>query len=154
MGSEPEVEQGGGIGIGVVAFGKADHQNKEFALAPGKYQQFTKDGLFVVGESDASRDWPYVQPGPSDAWAGLRIHTLDAPLIQLGGLTATLLNSQTNLDIWRSKIERTKKIYSWAMNNHWGTNYRAYQEGPTIFRFVLRPHRKADAAEASRFAGW
>ena len=38
------------------------------------------------------------------------------------------------------------------MNNHWGTNYRAYQEGPTWFRFILRPHRRADPAEASRFA--
>ena len=38
------------------------------------------------------------------------------------------------------------------MNNHWGTNYRAYQEGPTVFRFVVRAHRQADPAEASRFA--
>jgi hypothetical protein len=27
------------------------------------------------------------------------------------------------------------------MNNHWHTNYRAYQEGPVPFRFVLRPHQ-------------
>ena len=38
------------------------------------------------------------------------------------------------------------------MNNHWFTNYRAYQEGPTLFRFALRPHGKADLAEAWRFA--
>jgi alpha-mannosidase len=38
------------------------------------------------------------------------------------------------------------------MNNHWGTNYRAYQESPTTFRFILRPHRRSDPAEASRFA--
>jgi alpha-mannosidase len=38
------------------------------------------------------------------------------------------------------------------MNNHWGTNYRAYQEGPTQFRFVLRPHAKRDLAQATRFA--
>jgi alpha-mannosidase len=78
--------------------------------------------------------------------------TLDAPLVQVGGLTATLLNSQTNPDIWRKHVEPTQKLYSWAMNNHWGTNYRAYQEGPTVFRFILRPHGKRDPAEASRFA--
>jgi alpha-mannosidase len=78
--------------------------------------------------------------------------TLDAPLVQIGGLTATLLNSQTNPDIWRKQVEPTQKLYSWAMNNHWGTNYRAYQEGPTVFRFILRPHAKRDPAEASRFA--
>jgi len=79
--------------------------------------------------------------------------TLDAPLIEVGGITATLLNSQTNPDVWRKKIERTQKFYSWAMNNHWGTNYRAYQDGPTMFRFILRPHRgRNQPAEATRFA--
>jgi hypothetical protein len=79
--------------------------------------------------------------------------TLDAPLVQLGGITATLLNSQTNPDVWRKKVGRTQKLYSWAMNNHWGTNYRAYQEGPTVFRFILRPHQgPANSAEATRFA--
>jgi alpha-mannosidase len=38
------------------------------------------------------------------------------------------------------------------MNNHWGTNYRAYQEGPTLFRFILRPHGRSSPAEATRFA--
>ena len=78
--------------------------------------------------------------------------TLDAPLVQVGGITATLLNSQTNPDVWRKTIEPTQKLYSWVMNNHWGTNYRAYQEGPIVFRFVLRPHRGTTVAEASRFA--
>jgi alpha-mannosidase len=84
---------------------------------------------------------------------GITWVTLDAPLIEVGGITATLLNSQTNPDVWRKKIERTQKFYSWAMNNHWGTNYRAYQNGPTLFRFILRPHRgRNNSAEATRFA--
>ena len=78
--------------------------------------------------------------------------TLDAPLVQIGGITATLLNSQTNPAIWRKKIEPTQQLYSWAMNNHWGTNYRAYQEGPVQFRFVVRPHRAVTAADTTRFA--
>ncbi|MEI7900588.1 MAG: glycoside hydrolase family 38 C-terminal domain-containing protein [bacterium] len=78
--------------------------------------------------------------------------TLDAPLVELGGITANLLNSQTNPDVWRKTIEPTQKLYSWAMNNHWGTNYRAYQEGPTVFRFILRPFRQATPDEATRFA--
>ncbi len=78
--------------------------------------------------------------------------TLDAPLVEVGGITANLLNSQTNPDVWRKEVEPTQKIYSWAMNNHWGTNYRAYQDGPATFRFILRPHRSQDLAEAARFA--
>mgnify|MGYP000992221027 CR=1 FL=1 len=78
--------------------------------------------------------------------------TLDAPLVQVGGLTATLLNSQTSPGTWRKTIGPTQTLVSWSMNNHWGTNYRAYQEGPVVFRFVLRPHRGTTDAEASRLA--
>ena len=60
--------------------------------------------------------------------------------MQFGGLTANLLNSQANPAIWRKQIGPTQKLYAWAMNNHWGTNYRAYQEGPHVFRFVLCPY--------------
>src|SRR6266496_4242398 len=55
--------------------GKPDHNNAEFALAPEGYRRFGNDGVFIVGESDARRDWPYVQPGPVDDWAGGRQHT-------------------------------------------------------------------------------
>ena len=69
---------------------------------------------------------------------GITWVTLDTPLVQVGGITATLLNSQTRPEVWRRSVGRTQKLYAWAMNNHWGTNYRAYQEGPTRFRFALR----------------
>jgi len=38
------------------------------------------------------------------------------------------------------------------MNNHWSTNYRAYQEGPVVFRYVLRPHLTFEPDAATRFA--
>lgn len=38
------------------------------------------------------------------------------------------------------------------INNHWGTNYRAYQDGLIEFRYALRPHAAYDPAAASRFA--
>ena len=55
--------------------GKSDNQTREFALGPDRYNDFSEDAFFVVGRSDAKTDWPYVQPGPSDAWAGGREHT-------------------------------------------------------------------------------
>ncbi len=54
--------------------GKADGGNAEFALAPKDYNRFAEDGFFIVGRSDAARDWPYVHPGPTDGWAGGREH--------------------------------------------------------------------------------
>ena len=54
--------------------GEPDHNDAEFALAPNRYSSFRDDPFFVVGKSDAKRDWPYVQPGPADSWAGGRQH--------------------------------------------------------------------------------
>lgn len=83
---------------------------------------------------------------------GVTWATLDAPLVELGGITATMLGSQKTPDVWRKHIEPTQTVYSWVMNNHWGTNYLAHQEGPVTFRYALRPHGEWSGAEASRFA--
>jgi alpha-mannosidase len=73
-------------------------------------------------------------------------------LVEVGGITATMLGSQKDPTVWRKHIESTQMFYSWVMNNHWGTNYRAYQEGVVEFRFALRPHGGYDPAAASRLA--
>ncbi len=78
--------------------------------------------------------------------------TQDAPLTEIGSISATMLGSQRDPNVWRKHIEPTQTFYSWVMNNHWGTNYRAYQEGPVTFRYAIRPHGRHDAAAASRFA--
>lgn len=83
---------------------------------------------------------------------GVTCVTLDAPLIEVGGITARLLGSQRDPSVWRQAVAPTTTFYSWVMNNHWGTNYRAYQEGPTVFRYVLWPHGRPDYAAASRRA--
>lgn len=54
--------------------GKADGSTAEFALAPNGYQKFREAGFYAVGRSDSRTDWPYVQPGPGDGWAGNRPH--------------------------------------------------------------------------------
>lgn len=94
-----------------------------------------------------------------DRWAdvsndrlGVTLVSLDAPLVEVGGLTAHLLNSQTNPAVWRHSVAPTQKLYAWVMNNHWGTNYRAYQEGPVAFRFLIRPHGAYDPVAASQVA--
>lgn len=75
---------------------------------------------------------------------GITWVTLDAPLVEVGGITATLLGGQSNPAIWRKHIEPTQKLYSWALNNHWETNYRAYQDGIITFRYALQPHKTFD----------
>ena len=55
--------------------GKADNDDREFALAPNRYADYREGVLYVVGKSDPKRDWPYVHPGPVDGWGGVRPQT-------------------------------------------------------------------------------
>ena len=78
---------------------------------------------------------------------GVTVVTPDAPLWEVGAITANLVGSQTNPDAWRERVEPSQTLYAWVMNNHWHTNYRAEQEGPTVFRFFLVPHANGYDAE-------
>ncbi len=56
--------------------GEADNSAREFALAPQGYKDFIHkdfgwpDRFYLIGKSRPRQDWPYVLPGPADAWAG------------------------------------------------------------------------------------
>ena len=50
------------------------------------------------------------------------------------------------------QLEPSTTIYSWAMNNHWHTNYRAEQDGPTVFRYFIVPHGTNEFDRAARVA--
>ncbi|MGQ9605631.1 MAG: polysaccharide lyase family protein [Thermogutta sp.] len=54
--------------------GIRDNDSAEFSFAPNQFAQFKEDPVFIVGLSDPKTDWPYVHPGPADAWAGSRSH--------------------------------------------------------------------------------
>ncbi len=75
--------------------GTKDGNNAEFALAPKGYDRFAEDGFYIVGQSDAKTAWPYVQPGPVDAWAGNRPHTFTV----LFGLDATVSQGTCRLGL-------------------------------------------------------
>ena len=82
---------------------------------------------------------------------GVTWSTADAPLMEMGGLTANLPRGQPNPNAYLKTIKPSATIYSWVMNNHWHTNYRADQEGLTVFRYALHLHNGYDAVAASRF---
>jgi len=62
-------------GILLWQIGKADNDTGEYLLGRGGYENFDRDGFFVVGQSNPAKDWPYTQPGPTDSWAGGKRHT-------------------------------------------------------------------------------
>jgi alpha-mannosidase len=57
--------------------GANDNSYDEFAIArdyPRYAAAFPQDVTYEIGRSNAKTDWPFIQPGPADAWAGSREH--------------------------------------------------------------------------------
>jgi hypothetical protein len=116
--------------------------------SPGTIGEPEKDQL-----PGACKNWFCVErwTDVSDANLGVTWSTADAPLLEIGGLTANLPRHQPDPDVYLKTIKPSSQIYSWAMNNHWHTNYRADQEGPVWFRFAIQPHAAYDPVAATRF---
>ena len=74
---------------------------------------------------------------------GVTVATPDAPLVEIGGINAE--------SPWMRALPSSQTFYSYVMNNYWHTNYKADQEGPVTFRYMLHPHGAFQADEAARF---
>jgi hypothetical protein len=87
----------------------------------------------------------------SNADMGVSIATLDAPLLELGAITDERQNERGTRS-WRERTAAGTTVYAYLFNNYWHTNYKAYQQGPLTYRFVLRPHAAFDALGLRRFS--
>ena len=104
--------------------------------------------------SAANRNWIAMQRwlDISNSDRGITWCSLDAPVFETGDITANILGAATNSPLWIRKTEPSATIYSWALNNHWHTNFPLSQEGKIQFRYRILPHNSAyNAASANRF---
>jgi alpha-mannosidase len=102
----------------------------------------------------ANRNWMTFQRwlDISNGERGVTFCSLDAPMFENGAMTANVLGAATNSAKWIRKLEASPTIYSWALNNHWHTNFPLSQEGLVSFRYRILPHNtKFDPAAANRF---
>jgi hypothetical protein len=93
------------------------------------------------------RDWYPVRrwADVSDGARGVTLCPLDAPLVQLGGITTGKAARQLR--------PMGPALFSWALNNHWMVNFRASQGGLIPLRYRLTSHADAcDDGAAARFA--
>jgi len=73
----------------------------------------------------------------------------DAPLAEAGQMTDET-PGPTGTRGWRERIEPTRTIFSYAMNNYWHTNYKADQEGEVELSYSLIPHAGFERAAVKR----
>ncbi|MFN0181686.1 MAG: glycoside hydrolase family 38 C-terminal domain-containing protein [Gemmatimonadales bacterium] len=82
---------------------------------------------------------------------GVTLFSADAPLLEIGRLTAEEWRSGNRAERWLVSAPRSSTFYSYLMNNYWHTNFKADQEGIARFRYVVRPHGAFDPGAATRF---
>jgi alpha-mannosidase len=101
----------------------------------------------------ANRNWLAMQRwlDVSNDKEGVTWCSLDTPLFEYGDMTANISTGWGGRGPWLSKLNRSSTIYSWAMNNHWHTNFPLTQDGPVTFRYRILPHGIYNAAAANRF---
>jgi alpha-mannosidase len=78
---------------------------------------------------------------------GVTFVTNDAPVIEIGEIT-----TDANAFGWLPTIKPSQTIYSYVMNNYWGTNYKATQEGIVSFRYSIHPHGMFISSNSERIA--
>jgi alpha-mannosidase len=66
--------------------------------------------------------------------------TVGTPILEVGGMQGEAWMSDTRefLD-WSRAASSSPTVYSWVMNNSWGTNYKASQSGKVEFRYSIIP---------------
>lgn len=89
----------------------------------------------------------------SDNDRGISCALLDAPLIKIGRLVHDPIRTgNPYLCGWLKECIYDGTVYSYVMNNYWMTNYKADQEGKSIFRYVFRPHGVYSEEKTYKFA--
>ncbi len=70
---------------------------------------------------------------------GVYLTTIDAPFVELGEMTAEVWRNKSKGEGWLPSAMISPTVYSWVMNNSWGTNYKASQEGLATFNYTIEP---------------
>lgn len=92
------------------------------------------------------RDWygihRWAQVG--DESLSVTLVPIDSPLVQVGGITTGR---------WAQELDASRAtLVSWALHNHWDTNFKASQGEDTLLRYHLTSSAGYDPRASSRFA--
>ena len=117
---------------------------------PGAQVRYSIPWGSATAEADqlpyANKNWYTMQRWVdiSNAAYGVTWSSPDAPLFEIGNITtANLLGGLRHSPLWLSFTPQSSRIYSWVMNNLWHTNFKADQEGVTVFHYYIQAHNEA-----------
>jgi alpha-mannosidase len=101
----------------------------------------------------ANRNWLAFQRWVdiSNDHTGVTWTAIETPLIEFGDLTANILNAALETSRWEKSIPKTQTIFSWALNNHWYTNFPLDQGGIFNLHYGVFPHEGYDPVVSQSF---
>jgi hypothetical protein len=82
---------------------------------------------------------------------GVTWSAIETPLIELGNMTANIMGGAREPENWLKTLPKTQTIFSWALNNHWHTNFPLEQGGIVRLNYQILPHKGYDPVVANRF---
>ena len=84
---------------------------------------------------------------------GITWCSMNACTFESGDMTANIIGGAAGSPKWIRQIQPSSVIYSWALNNHWHTNFRLSQDGKINFKYRVLPHIGTyDVVRSHRFA--
>lgn len=92
-----------------------------------------------------SREWylPTTWASIYNSQAAATVVSLDAPLVAFGDIVR---------GEWPAEFKpKSSAIFSWLMNNYWGTNFPAWQGGDFTFRYAITSDAQFNAPSLTRF---
>lgn len=111
----------------------------------------------MIPEADqlpaGNRSWLSIQRWAdiSNSQNGITWTAIEAPLIELGTMSVNLRGGAHGSQNWYKHLDKSQTLFSWVLNNHWGTNFPLEQGGVMTMHYGLLPHRAYDATTANRF---
>ena len=82
---------------------------------------------------------------------GVTWTAIESPLVELGNITANILGGAREPENWMKTLPKSQTIFSWALNNHWHTNFPLEQGGIIRLNYQILPHKGYDPVVANRF---
>ena len=104
--------------------------------------------------AEGNRNWLALQRwlNLSDNEKNVTWCSLNACAFEVGEMSANILGGAFKSPEWIREIKPSSTIYSWALNNHWHTNFALSQDGSIKFEYRVQPAKGAyKAADANRF---
>lgn len=79
--------------------------------------------------------------------------SLNACAFESGDMTANVIGGANGSPKWIRELKPSSVIYSWAMNNHWHTNFPLSQKGKISYKYRILPHAGGyDVVRSNQYA--